>query len=443
MPTINQNPAYNLKVVLRETGLNAAVLRAWERRYGLPTPKRTPGGHRLYSQSDIETLKWLMARQAEGLSISRAVAQWKEMTTPESNPFFEAQQTSKYSSLNIVAPPDASLEIFRRSWLEACLAFDEVAADQALNQAFSLYPVEKVCTEVLQRGMSDMGEKYYRREASVQQEHFASALAMRRLDMLIAATPPPTRLHTILVGCPPDEWHTFSVLLLSLLLRRRGLEVVYLGANIPAEQLEETAVAIQPDLIVLVAQQLTTAAKLLPIALVLKEKGIPLAYGGRIFNQVPEIRQHIPAHFLGESIDIAVRTAEQLALAPSPVPETTKLDESQRERISLYREQRPLIEMALFETLLERNLPTEHIDTANYFLGNALTAALELGEVAYLTVDIDWLHGLLTARNIRPDRIIPYLDAYGSAVCRVLGEHSTPIAEWLDTYTAQHSPKSQ
>jgi DNA-binding transcriptional MerR regulator len=70
---LSKSPAFNLKAVLRETGLAADTLRAWERRYGLPTPQRTAGGHRLYSQYDIETIKWLIARQAEGLSISRAV----------------------------------------------------------------------------------------------------------------------------------------------------------------------------------------------------------------------------------------------------------------------------------------------------------------------------------------------------------------------------------
>ena len=69
-------PAFNLKVVLKETGLGADTLRAWERRYGLPAPNRSAGGHRLYSQRDIETIKWLMKRQAEGLSISRAVDMW-------------------------------------------------------------------------------------------------------------------------------------------------------------------------------------------------------------------------------------------------------------------------------------------------------------------------------------------------------------------------------
>ena len=64
--------------MLKETGIAADTLRAWERRYGLPKPERTSGGHRLYSQYDIQTIKWLMARQAEGLSISRAVEAWNE-----------------------------------------------------------------------------------------------------------------------------------------------------------------------------------------------------------------------------------------------------------------------------------------------------------------------------------------------------------------------------
>jgi DNA-binding transcriptional MerR regulator len=62
----DQTPLYNLKAVTNEVGLNPATLRAWERRYGLLKPKRTPGGHRLYSRQDIEMLKWLVERQKEG-----------------------------------------------------------------------------------------------------------------------------------------------------------------------------------------------------------------------------------------------------------------------------------------------------------------------------------------------------------------------------------------
>ena len=50
-------PVYNLKAVVKETGLTPSTLRAWERRYGFPEPIRTAGGHRLYSQRDIDILK--------------------------------------------------------------------------------------------------------------------------------------------------------------------------------------------------------------------------------------------------------------------------------------------------------------------------------------------------------------------------------------------------
>ncbi|MBN1317671.1 MAG: MerR family DNA-binding transcriptional regulator, partial [Anaerolineales bacterium] len=46
---MDNTPVFNLKVVIKETGLKADTLRVWERRYGLPGPNRTAGGHRLYS----------------------------------------------------------------------------------------------------------------------------------------------------------------------------------------------------------------------------------------------------------------------------------------------------------------------------------------------------------------------------------------------------------
>ncbi len=70
-------PIFNLKAVVKETGIKPDTLRAWERRYGMPAPQRTTGGHRLYSQRDVDLLHWLLARQAEGMSISRAVEMWE------------------------------------------------------------------------------------------------------------------------------------------------------------------------------------------------------------------------------------------------------------------------------------------------------------------------------------------------------------------------------
>ncbi|NJL05538.1 MAG: MerR family transcriptional regulator, partial [Chloroflexaceae bacterium] len=67
-------PIYNTKAVSQETGVPADTFRAWERRYGVPRPHRTEGGHRLYSERDIAVIRWLRDRTAEGMTISQAVA---------------------------------------------------------------------------------------------------------------------------------------------------------------------------------------------------------------------------------------------------------------------------------------------------------------------------------------------------------------------------------
>src|SRR5512145_944070 len=91
MATANQNPIYNLKAVVQETGLKADTLRAWERRYGLPQPERSGGGHRLYSQRDMEIIKWLIDRQEEGMSISRAVDLWRSLEEEGRDPLGMAE----------------------------------------------------------------------------------------------------------------------------------------------------------------------------------------------------------------------------------------------------------------------------------------------------------------------------------------------------------------
>ena len=67
---------------------------------------------------------------------------------------------------------------------------------------------------------------------------FASELAVRRLEVLLGATPSPTHAEHILDVCPPQEEHTFSPLLLTLLLRGGAGEV---GSGCKIHRSEELA----------------------------------------------------------------------------------------------------------------------------------------------------------------------------------------------------------
>jgi len=63
---------FPIRVVARLTGINPVTIRAWERRYRLVLPERTPGGHRLYSRADVELLRAASRLVEQGVSISRA-----------------------------------------------------------------------------------------------------------------------------------------------------------------------------------------------------------------------------------------------------------------------------------------------------------------------------------------------------------------------------------
>src|SRR5512138_3298292 len=117
---VSTTPAFNLKVVLKETGIAADTLRAWERRYGLPLPQRTAGGHRMYSQYDIETIKWLMERQFEGLTISRAVDFWNEISSSGVDPIAGVSSKSSPMQEDLQFPAETNLDSLRSHWLSAC-----------------------------------------------------------------------------------------------------------------------------------------------------------------------------------------------------------------------------------------------------------------------------------------------------------------------------------
>lgn len=431
--TFSQAPTYNIKVVLNKTGIAADTLRAWERRYGLPVPQRTAGGHRLYSDRDIETIKWLLARQEEGLSISRAVDLWNEQIASGADPLADSVSRSVSSPLAIVPPAaDTTLASLRADWIEACQDFDEITAEQILNQAFSVFPIEAVCTDLIQKGLSEIGELWYENRLSVQQEHFASNLAMRRLDALLSAAPPPTRPETVLVGCPADEWHTFTPLLLSLFLRRRGYRVVYLGANVPASRITETTRDIKADLIVLVAQQLTSAATLQHAALTLANKDKAVAFGGRIFNLRPSLTEYIPGFFLGNDIGAAIGEIEKILHSKARPKQTRTASQVHTVAHQAYASKRTKIEVTLKEMLEPLAISPDDINTGIHFLGDHITAALQLGDMGHVSAEIDWLRMLLQSHSTQPEQLALFMETYARAVDKHINGQGRPIFEWLD-----------
>jgi len=215
----------------RRTGVNPALLRAWERRYGLIEPERTAGGFRLYSERDERRVRTMVENIAGGLAAAEAA----RLALDDSGEAASAAATE--------AEPEL---------LAALLAFDESTAHAALDRLLAEYSRETVLVEHVLPVLRDLGEGWAGGDVSVAQEHFASGLLRGRLLGLARGWDRGVGPRAIL-GCPPGELHDLGLVAFGLLLRELGWRMTMVGADTPLETLRSAAVALRPDAVVLAA----------------------------------------------------------------------------------------------------------------------------------------------------------------------------------------------
>jgi len=418
-------PIFNLKAVVRETGVGAHTLRTWERRYGFPCPKRTPSGRRLYSRRDIEAIRWLAARQSEGMTIGQAIALWRSLEEAGKDPLVKFRRAVWPSA------EQEALARWRDAWVAACLAFDESAANAAFEQALALVPPEVACVEILREGLAQIGEAWYRGQASVHQEHFASHLATRRVQALLAAAPPPYRHDLVLVVCPPGENHAFGPLLLTYLLRRAGWRVVCLGADLPVEEAVAAVRRAAPRWVIANAYHLPPVVGIQALGSLLQEMGVPLAFGGRVFNQVPALCSRIAGHFLGERLEETPARLAEWLIHPPPPPTVSPVSEEYQQVRTFYLKQEWLIRIRALSLLyinpLTRNIP----DWLPEYTFSHIRAALTLGDMALADAYVDWLRGLQDGLPLPEGWLRPFLEAYWKGIEQYLGPEGELLTGWL------------
>jgi methanogenic corrinoid protein MtbC1 len=379
-------------------------------------------------------IKWLIERQKEGLRINRAVQLWQSFKQQDQDPLqMMPKSGTRQPATGGELLSGVTLDEIREQWISACMEFDEVRAENLLAQAFARYPMETVCLEVLRHGLSEIGELWYTGRSSVQQEHFASALAIRRLNALLAAAPTPSRRGKILTASPSGEDHIFSLLLVTLFLRFRGWEVVYLGANVPMIKLDETIRLSRPDLVIAVAHQLFTAASLFEVANYLLAERVPLAYGGLIFTLLPDLQVRIPGHYLGDSLDDIVQEVEGLMFQPKEVTPVEPVPEEYFAAAEHFREYQPLIAADLWEQFQRNGMEVSHLQIANEFLGKDIQAGLSLGNLNLLENEMDWLAGLLNSHDIPAELLPKYMEFYRQAVEANLDQRGQPVIDWINS----------
>lgn len=402
---ISDEPLFNIKAVAQATGIEPVTLRAWERRYGVPEPKRAEHGYRLYSERDIAIVRWLLEKIEAGMTIKHAVSM-----------LYAHAPQREAAGLPVIrrgAGTVANFEALIASLLEAASAFDTLRMQHAIAEAFALFTVEDACLHVLLPVLQQIGTQWRSGETSLQVEHFATNLIRQQLVSLMAATPAPTRSGRVVTGCVADDWHEMGMLMLSLFLRRQGWDVVYLGQAVGLERLEEALQRIQPDGVVLSASTFGTIANLPAAAEVVERTSngsVWFAYGGALFSHLPGLVERIPGIYVGDSLPGAVQQIDGLLgrrLQPRPNAPFRTPDELEAARRAV--RARSLAIEANLALLLEESgadLSPEAANETAHELVTAVLAALQFEMPELLDAPQTVASEPLRARGIGLDQIV-------------------------------------
>jgi MerR family transcriptional regulator, light-induced transcriptional regulator len=233
---------YRIHIAAELSGVRVELIRAWERRYGVLAPERTPAGYRVYTDRDVALLKRLKALTDEGVAISEAAK-----LLPQLRAELDAEPPAPARDVRDDGT-GAQPEAWRAQVLTAAEAYDQPGVSRVLDEVLAALPPLKAFEDVLVPLQREVGERWHAGTLTVAQEHLVTQVVRERLVSLLHAAPQGGDRHAVL-ACFPEEEHEIGLLGAALRLRHAGMRVTLLGQRVPSQDLAETVARAKPDVV--------------------------------------------------------------------------------------------------------------------------------------------------------------------------------------------------
>ena len=208
------------------TGIKAHTLRIWEQRYNLLTPKRKESRHRLYDNEDLKYILRVAFLYHNGYKISRIAS------LPEEEVKKLALDTNSGKE---------NYQVFINQLTEASIDFDQQRFEKILHNLILHLGFDKTVVQILFPLLNKIGLLWMTDKVSPAQEHFASALVIKKI--LVATDgldrSPDDGLRKVLLFAPEGEHHEIPVLFMQYLLKRNGVFSISVGKNVRLEVLRD------------------------------------------------------------------------------------------------------------------------------------------------------------------------------------------------------------
>ncbi len=264
---------YSISDIEGLIGIKAHTIRAWEIRYNLVPPKRTPTNIRYYDEEDLKMLLNIVALNENGYKISKIAQMSKK----------------KIADLVLQLKTDwgnESVQLINLS--NATIKFDEAAFSKILSSCISELGLTKTMDQVLFPFMKKIGMLWQIGAIDPSHEHFAANLIRDRLIVEIDGVDKPKakKAKRFLLFLPEAEIHETGLLFARYLLKSCGHETLYLGQGTPVTDLNKVIESYKPDYGFVVFTSLNLGKDINKIlGKVIETLNVPLIVAGSLISE--------------------------------------------------------------------------------------------------------------------------------------------------------------
>jgi DNA-binding transcriptional MerR regulator len=225
---------YSIKDLERISGVKAHTIRIWEKRYGIVEPKRTESNIRYYCDTEVKKLMNISILLNHGYKISKLA-----VLDPD-------ELSKKVLELSMISNGhDSQIE----SLVIAMIEMDESKFEKILNMSIIKEGFENTVFKVLYPFFERIGVLWQAGSINPAHEHFITNLVKQKIYVAIDSIPLPAGndRKKFLLFLPEWDLHELGLLVYDYLVKSKGFKVIYLGPNVPEEDVYSVSDFLLPD----------------------------------------------------------------------------------------------------------------------------------------------------------------------------------------------------
>ncbi len=225
--------AFTIKDLENLTGIKAHTIRIWEQRYSFLKPQRTDTNIRYYNNEELKQILNISLLNKYGYKISHI------------DRMSETEISDKIMTLNNAL---AQQERVINDLIQQMVDLNIESFEANLAEYIRLRGIEKTINQIIFPFMERIGVLWITGHINPAQEHLVSNIIRQKLIVGTEGVVSHLKIDkTGLLFLPEGEFHEIGLLFIQYLLKSRGISVLYLGANVPIDDVEYIIKVKKPD----------------------------------------------------------------------------------------------------------------------------------------------------------------------------------------------------